>query len=321
MLFEIRNYRQNDLEPIVTLHNAADTYDGTKEGTSIEETRELISSPDFHPEKNIFVVEAEGRVVGYATLRMFKGEAESSFRTWYQVHPRQRGRGIEEQLLTRLYARAEERLANCNSPIVDFFSHANLIDRERIAILERFGLREARRFWQMVRVSLDDLPAPVLPRDITARPYRIKEDDEGVNDAINAAFRDHWGHTDDPLEQWRHFVASPMFQPELTIVAENAHSREIAGVCIILVNDEENARLGVKRGWIEILGVLRPYRNHGLGTALIIAGMHNLQQAGMQQAALGADSENLTGATRLYERAGFTIAKTRVAYRKRMRGA
>lgn len=320
MQIKIRTYGQNDLEPIVALHNQADRFDGTKDGTSVEETRELFSMPGFDPEQTVFVVEEDGRVIGYATLRMFDSKAESRFRTRYQVHPKQRGRGIEEQLLTRLYTRAEERLANCASPIVDFFSQANLIDRERIAVLERFGLREARRFWQMVRSSLDDLPAVDLPSDIVMRPYRMEQDDESVNAAINESFRDHWGHTDNPLEQWRHFVSSPMFQPRLTVVAENTHNRKIAGMCIILINDEENARLGVKCGWIEILGVLRPYRHRGLGAALLLAGLHNLRDAGMQQAVLATDSENLTGATRLYARVGFAVAKTRVVYRKRMRG-
>jgi mycothiol synthase len=172
-----------------------------------------------------------------------------------------------------------------------------------------------------VRSSLDDLPAVDLPSDIVTRPYRMEADDASVNAAINESFRDHWGHTDNPLDQWRHFVSSPMFQPELTIVAQDARSGEVAGTCIILINDEENARLSVKRGWIEILGVLRPFRQYGLGTALLVAGMHNLRDAGMRQAVLAADSENLTGATRLYERVGFVVAKTRVAYRKRMRGA
>ena len=56
------------------------------------------------------------------------------------------------------------------------------------------------------------------------------------------------------------------------------------------------------------------------GLALLVAALRNLRDAGAQQAALGADSENLTGATRIYERVGFSVSLTRAAYRKKMRG-
>ena len=40
----------------------------------------------------------------------------------------------------------------------------------------------------------------------------------------------------------------------------------------------------------------------------------------MEGAHLNADAENLTGAMRLYERAGFRIRKTYISYRKSLRG-
>ena len=53
----IRNYRPTDLEHIVHLINAADTFDKTEDGTSIEEMRELLSLPSLVPEENVFVAE------------------------------------------------------------------------------------------------------------------------------------------------------------------------------------------------------------------------------------------------------------------------
>jgi ribosomal protein S18 acetylase RimI-like enzyme len=40
----------------------------------------------------------------------------------------------------------------------------------------------------------------------------------------------------------------------------------------------------------------------------------------MESVYLGADAENLTGAVRIYERLGFRVRKTTVAYRKPMDG-
>ena len=317
----IRNYRSTDLEDVVTLINAADTFDKTEDGTSIEEMRELLSLPSLVPEENVFVAEEEdGRIVGFAAIRHYKNETETTFRAEYQVHPIRRGRGLEERLLNRLYARAEERLGECKTEIVDFASSLVVPDHARLVSLERFGMREVRRFWRMVRPTLNDIPEPHFPQDIITRAYRLGQDDELAHRADTEIFRDHWGHSDQPLEMWQHYVAQSSFKPELTVVAENQATREMVGFCTIAINTEENKRLGVKRGWIDILGVRRAYRKQGLGTALILAGLRNLRRAGLTQAALGCDSENLTGATRIYERVGFRVDRTRIAMRKRMRG-
>lgn len=322
MPITIRTYRESDLESIVALINAADAFDKIEDGTSIEETRGWLTTPGMNPEENVFVAEDEGeRIVGYAWVHLAKDAAESSFRCRFVVHPAERGCGLEERLLARQSARAEERLGECESPVVDFIAYANIRESEHVAILERFGLREARRFWMMVRPSLRDVPIPQFPSHIATRAYRVKEDDEKINAAVNEVFRDHWGHADNTLEQWQHYVSWSAFKPDLSVIAEDTTTGEVAGVCIVTVNAEENKRLGVERGWIDVLGVRRPYRKQGLGTALILAGLRNLREAGLAQAALGTDSENITGATRLYERAGFVVEKTRVAYRKRMRGA
>lgn len=316
----IRNYRPTDLEPIVALLNAADAVDRIEDGTSVEEAREWFSSPDLYPEENVFVAEQGARVVGYAYVRLVKDARESSFRTWYQVHPSIRERGLDETLLARQYARAEERLGECDSAEVNFYAQASIVEAHRIAILENFGLSEARRFWLMVRPSLDHLTAPQFPAGIVTRPYHVKEDDALILAALNEAFYDHWGHADLLPIQWHHYVSSAGFKHNLCVVAEDTATHEIAGVCTIIVNEEENARLGLRRGWIDDLAVRRQYRKRGLATALLLAGLKNLDDAGVQQAALGADSENLTGATRIYERAGFVVHRTRALYRKPMRG-
>ena len=101
---------------------------------------------------------------------------------------------------------------------------------------------------------------------------------------------------------------------------------EIAGLCLCDVNKEHIARIGRQEGWVDILGVRRPYRCQGLGRALLLAGLHVLKRAGMESATplvlrpkdsgLGVDAESLTGATRLYESVGFVERKRFVLYRR-----
>jgi ribosomal protein S18 acetylase RimI-like enzyme len=68
------------------------------------------------------------------------------------------------------------------------------------------------------------------------------------------------------------------------------------------------------------LGVLRHHRRKGLGRALLLEGMRALRRRGCTHLTLGVDSENLTGALRLYESVGFREWRTGVTFRKVLRG-
>ncbi|HET8846927.1 MAG TPA: GNAT family N-acetyltransferase, partial [Ktedonobacteraceae bacterium] len=67
------------------------------------------------------------------------------------------------------------------------------------------------------------------------------------------------------------------------------------------------------------LGVRRPWRRKGLGLALLHHAFGELYRRGISKVVLGVDSENLTGATRLYERAGMRIELQYDTYEKALR--
>ncbi len=318
MEFTMRAFRSDDIPSITRVINTADAMFGIEDGATEQELSEQLGIPGLDPERNVFVAEQNGQVVGFGLVRFFGGQTEDIFRTWFQVHPDVRGRGLEERILIRLYQRAEEFLPECKAPTLSFNAWASALEKERIAAIERLGFVETRRNWVMVRRALDDIPEPEYPDGIIVRPYRIGADDVETHRADNEAFRDHWQHADHPLEMWQYYVTRPAFKPDLSVVAQDSQTGEIAGFCMITINDEENARLGVRRGWLDVLGVRRPYRRQGLGTALILKGLHNLRDARVDHAALGCDAENITGATRIYKRVGFTVHRERIIYSKPM---
>ena len=63
-------------------------------------------------------------------------------------------------------------------------------------------------------------------------------------------------------------------------------------------------------------GVLK---HHGLGLALLHHAFGEFYRRGTYKVGLGVDSQNLTGATRLYERAGMHIARQYIGYEKELR--
>jgi len=54
----------------------------------------------------------------------------------------------------------------------------------------------------------------------------------------------------------------------------------------------------------------------GFARALIVRSLHLQREQGMTESALGADSENISGATRVYEDCGFHVTKRNTIYRK-----
>lgn len=67
-----------------------------------------------------------------------------------------------------------------------------------------------------------------------------------------------------------------------------------------------------------MLGTRRGYRRRGLGRAMLLAGLRVLEQAGMDDAKLGVDAENPSGALRLYESVGFGRIRTWVTHAKEL---
>ncbi len=67
------------------------------------------------------------------------------------------------------------------------------------------------------------------------------------------------------------------------------------------------------------LGVLRRWRRLGLGAALLQHAFGEMFRLGKLGVSLGVDAENITGATRLYERVGMVIDQQRVVYELELR--
>jgi ribosomal protein S18 acetylase RimI-like enzyme len=67
-------------------------------------------------------------------------------------------------------------------------------------------------------------------------------------------------------------------------------------------------------GWVEILCVRKPWRHQGLGLALLHHTFNVYYQRGLRRVGLGVDAQNLSGATRLYKKAGMKVYREHVTY-------
>jgi ribosomal protein S18 acetylase RimI-like enzyme len=72
-------------------------------------------------------------------------------------------------------------------------------------------------------------------------------------------------------------------------------------------------------GWIGTIAVRRAWRGKGLGLALMHHTFGEFFKRGTATIGLGVDSASLTGATRLYQRAGMVVAGEFAMYEKELR--
>jgi ribosomal protein S18 acetylase RimI-like enzyme len=82
------------------------------------------------------------------------------------------------------------------------------------------------------------------------------------------------------------------------------------------INVSENEKYQRRRGYTEGISVRRPWRRRGLARALIVRSLRDQRDRGMTESALGVDSENISGATRVYEDCGFRPVRRYGIYRK-----
>ncbi|NIN64569.1 MAG: GNAT family N-acetyltransferase [Anaerolineae bacterium] len=315
MTITIRYYRDDDLDVIVDLTNAADAVDLLDEGTGIAELREILHRPGFDPRRDALVaLDERQRIVGFARLELKSGAQQTRLYVHTTVHPHWREKGVERLLLQRFRHTAQERRQILGSKPVQFRTYCAAHQQMRIALFESFGLRPVRYSPHMVCFSLDNLADPRFPPGLEVRLYVRGQDDQSALEAINEAFADVMDFAPATLEGLRHWMASSSFREELSPVALDGEV--VVGLCLCTASDDGMRLMGRRDVYVDALAVRPPYRRRGLGSALLLSSLHAMKEAGMESASLDTDTDNLTEAIQLYEKVGFREAWRWVTYGK-----
>jgi ribosomal protein S18 acetylase RimI-like enzyme len=108
-------------------------------------------------------------------------------------------------------------------------------------------------------------------------------------------------------------IENPDFDPSLWFLAMDGDT--IAGISLCYPKVTEDP----EKAWVAELGVRRAWRRHGLALALLQHSFGEFYRSGKRRGGLAVDSQNLTGATRLYERAGMRVIRQFDRYEKEIR--
>lgn len=275
-----------------------------------------------NPHEDMILAEANSQVIASARVA-WSEQAESGDHVYYTmtaVHPDWQGKPLEKSMQEWALQRAREISSGHPAETNKFFEDwVAETETAKIAMLEGFGFKEVRFWFEMFRDLSKPIGSTQLPEGLEVRAIK-PEHYRPIWKAMDEAFRDHWGHvdgTEEDFQRWLKKVGKlDGYRPELWMVAFDGD--EVAGMVLNGIFEEENEILGVKRGWTDPICVRRPWRKRGLATALINKSLMMFKDLGMTEGALGVDTINPSGALKLYQKCGFVSQQKTITYRKEM---
>lgn len=314
-------YRWSSITPPDTdawsaLSNHLATVDGTEEFYSAQDLAEELDSAALEPEYDTWAVWAGAQMVGFGQLWVSENpDADGRVRCSLVggVHSAHRRRGLGRALMDKLEARADEAVAQ-RHPGHDHFWQAGggLHGSAAQAMLTRRGYAVVRYFNLLTRplpgASLADDGG--LPR-VPGVTFRTATDDDkaAVLAAHRLAFTDHWGVTPPTDRWWDRYWTGSSQRFAVSTLAVDDHGQVLSYVLGGQWVDREL--------YISLVATRPDQRGRGLARAALVHTLDRATRSGDYDVAeLEVDSQSLTGATRLYDRVGFTRKHTTSAMRR-----
>lgn len=305
---------ERDLEAIASLINTCEEVDRLEEGTSVPELRESWNDPHFDPRRDLRLWEdSDGRLLAYAKVYVPESEDRVEGYFGFRVRPEVRGGDLEGEIVAWGEAHLRE-VGKGRTAIAKLRSGTRADRPERVSLLESWGFKRDRYFFQMARSLSQPIPEPQFLEGFYLRPTR-REDIPAWVEMFNQTFIDHWNHRDLTAAELYCELEKSYYRPELDLVAI-APDGTFAAFCFCGIFPQENERTGRNEGWIAALGTRRGFRRQGLGRAMLLSGLRCLRDAGVDTAKLGVDADNPSGALKLYESVGFHRVRTSISYSK-----
>ncbi|MBE2221365.1 MAG: GNAT family N-acetyltransferase [Anaerolineae bacterium] len=317
--FTVRPATMADLETAVSLMNACSQVQVGRAEYNSEDTRMEWMQETFNLETNTrLVFSPDEELVGYIEIWDTQAVPVSPW-VWGRVHPAYENLGIGTYLLTWAEARARQVFERVPADARVAMRCGSITTYEPARqLFQDFGMTPNRHFWTM-QVDLEPpLTMPTLPDSLRIITYAELNDLTALVKANSEAFQDHWGYVAQPLAEtvsrWRDWLANDSkFDPSLWFLAVDGD--EIAGMSLCRLEAHHDPTWG----WVDDLAVRRPWRRQGVALALLHHSFRELYARGQKTVGLGVDAASLTGATRLYEKAGMHVFREFQNFEKELR--
>ncbi len=258
--------------------------------------RLLWSSRMWNPAEDARLWEDEtGRVVGFALLWRRQRESPYLALEWV-IHPTLATEALVDAMLAWAVARVQTITVE-QAASRTLYANALNLPLHFDAAFERYGFKPLPADLEQYNVYLTrplqmPLPEPALPSDYILRPLASVDELEAY--AAISGFA-----AVDPHHR-RELFASDEYAYRVIVAPDG----EFAAYCEVSICREEWARSGRRVGWIDYVETRPEQQRRGLGRAVLLAGLRQLQEWGAEMALLITVSTN-TPALALYDAAGF----------------
>ncbi|MGC4943670.1 GNAT family N-acetyltransferase [Kribbella sp. DT2] len=311
----VRPIEKTDAAAWAELLAAKEKVDAEGENYDADDLLEELADPQLDAARDTLGIWSDEQLVGYGVVRAPDGVVDvHRVRTEGAVHPEWRGQGIGGRLVPWLTRRATE-LHQERQPGTVGEINTGAIDTNTAALdlLAGLGFEKCRYFFSMRRDLGTPVEVPAVPDGLRLVAYSPAYD-EAVRVAHNEAFLDHWGSSPKSPESWKTwFTGARAFRPELAYLVLDGDDVVAYTLGYEYVADTEAT--GIRDVYVGQVGTRRSHRGRGLAALTLAKVMAQAAAAGFQQASLGVDADNPTGALGLYERLGYTTKNTWITHR------
>jgi mycothiol synthase len=310
----MREATVDDVSAVADLVNEVNVAEVGVPWLGVQEVRDILTLPTRRPGEHTLLLSSEGSVIGYL---MFAPDADpfTTAQLLSFVPPSLWRRGLNTWLLRLGEELARERLdATDRVPSIALRVNRWITNDAAVPLFGSLGYRYVRTFHDL-RIDLDGPPPSAEPpAAIEIRNVDRDRDAERVYQTLREAFDDHWGHSFEPLPDWKHEeIESSMFDPGLWFVAFDGG--EVVGA--LVARDQPVGQTSAV--YVGSIGVRRPWGGRGIGRALLLSVFAEAHRRGYPAVELGVDSENATGATHLYDQVGMRVVRSSEVWEKELR--
>lgn len=308
---------ETDIAAWVALDNIGFNADDVDDSNSVEAMSRWAYAVD--PANTVLIETPDGELVARAyTWSYALDDGSWNHEVQAIVHPSWRRRGIGHALQAFLDDRAGEmaHARKARGETGTAYAYARCRDQivDKATVLVDAGYKPVRYAFLMVRDLREHIPESALPEGIVVRTAG-RDDMRGAWETWRESMRDRYGYsasqwTDD---QYESFITYPGLDPNLWRIA--CDGSQIVGGCAILIDDDDK-QTGPKRGWFDLVGVLRPWRGRGIGAAMVTASLRMLRERGFDQGIISLAADTPDAGFPLFEKLGFHMDRRSTHYRK-----
>ena len=267
-----------------------------KADVTAEELRTWLTTPSVDVERDVRVLEQDGRLIGYVDADKTRNEP---VRWWsdLKVAPDVDAAQVVPELLAWLEQRADEGLLR---GLDERRRRASAPARTERTASTSLGTRTGWRSSSTARNA-----SPSWPDGLHVRTFE-PDDERRLYEVVVEVWQDTTEPIGEPFEEFRHWTTQREgFDPTLWFLVFDGD--ELAAFALDNPDDVDP-----DTGYVNLLGVRRAWRKQGLGEALLLHSFGAFRERGYTRATLGVDASSPTGATRLYERAGMRVYRDTV---------